>query len=147
MDDAGRLRSWLRDHPLAVDATVAAVVALITLFVPHPDTVVAAHAPTLADAVVAVACAALVVRRVAPLPVLGVTIAAYVAGILLGGFLLHDGLAVLPLARGRALHRRGARRPAHHGAGVVGRGRRRHRCHRGVRGGRKPEPPASSSRP
>lgn len=90
MTAVDQLRSWLRAHPLAADALVATVLAVIVLLVPDPDSASDSRPDSLPWMVVVVAtCGALVLRRRHPLPVLAVTtVGAVVATALLGGHTL-----------------------------------------------------------
>jgi signal transduction histidine kinase len=79
------VRGWLRSHPVASDAILAAVVFVIAITVRpegpgfmQPDT-------TAAISLLALSCAALVLRRRYPLPVWGITTLLGMTGVIVAG--------------------------------------------------------------
>jgi len=81
-----RVRIWLRDHTSVADAALAALLLPVLLLVRDPDQPLGSdRAPVVTAVVVILICAALVVRRRWPVPVLAVTTAGGVAVALIGG--------------------------------------------------------------
>jgi signal transduction histidine kinase len=79
----GRLRGWLRSHPLAADAILAAAVFVVAITVrpEGPGFMEPVTAATIS--LLALSCASLVLRRQFPLPVWGFTTLIGVAGVII----------------------------------------------------------------
>ena len=81
-----RVRIWLRDHTSVADAALAALLLPVLLLVRDPDQPLGSdRAPVVTAVLVILICAALVVRRRWPVPVLAVTTVGGVAVALIGG--------------------------------------------------------------
>lgn len=94
-----RLRTLLREHPLAVDVLVASALFLVVLFVPDPDRGDrSTQIPPSVAFVAALTCAALLLRRHRPVLALVLTAAgAFAATVLGAGHTLLVGATLLAL--------------------------------------------------